>query len=74
VERKIFVRVIKERLEKELQGKISEIRNGFTQGRVCVDSVLVLKGRRENASGKKKVLLLASVYLRTAYDSVLQTV
>jgi hypothetical protein len=50
---KMSGRVMKERSEKELQGKISEVRNDFVQGHGYVNHILVLRQLKDICIRKK---------------------
>jgi hypothetical protein len=56
---KIFRRVMKERLETELQGKRSEIRNGVFRGRGLYDGTFVL---RQATMYKENCRIIFGVY------------
>jgi hypothetical protein len=56
VTRKLFRGVIKERLETELQGKISEIRNEVFQGRGMYGGMFLLRQAVNNMSRNYRVI------------------
>lgn len=67
---RIFNSIIKNRLEEEIEGKISEDQAGFTTGRSCMDNIFNLRQISEKMYAKGKETHLVFIDLEKAYDSV----
>ncbi|XP_043476186.1 uncharacterized protein LOC122507501 [Leptopilina heterotoma] len=69
---KIYTKVIKERLEKEVEGKniLPEGQAGFRKKRSTIDNIFVLNHVTQKARGKKDKVYGMFIDLKKAYDTV----
>jgi retron-type reverse transcriptase len=67
---RLYTKVIKNKLEREVKDLIDEHQSGFRAGRSCVDNLFVLQQLIEKQTFVGKETHLASIDIEKAYDSV----
>lgn len=67
---RLYGRVLRDKLEQNIQGKIGEEQAGFTAGRSCIDHIYTIQQLLEKKKAKNKPVHLAFIDLKKAYDTV----
>ena len=67
---KLYGRVLRNKIEENIEGKIGEEQAGFTAGRSCVDQIYTIQQIIEKKKAKNREVHLAFIDLRKAYDTV----
>ncbi|KAF2890516.1 hypothetical protein ILUMI_15657 [Ignelater luminosus] len=68
--RRIYSRVVRNKLEEAIEGKIGENQAGFTAGKSCIDHIYTVKQLPEKKRAKNKNMHIAFIDVRKACDSV----
>lgn len=70
IPRKVYGRVLAERLIAYTEGVLGEEQSGFRRGRGCIDKVFMIKNVCEKYMEKWKSLCIAFLDLEKAYERV----
>lgn len=66
----MYGKIIKHKLEKQIQEKIGKDQAGFTAGKSCVDHIYTIRQLVEKKKAKNREIHLAFIDIKKAYDSV----
>ena len=67
---RLYGKILQNKLEENIRGKIGEEQAGFTAGKSCVDHIYTLQQLIEKKTTKNREVHLTFVDLRKAYDTV----
>lgn len=67
---RLYARIIRNKLEENIQGKIGEEQACFTAGKSCTDQIYTVQQFLQKKKAKNKEIHLAFIDLKQAYDSV----